>query len=461
MEIEVLGAGGGEVTGSAYLITNESSRVLVDFGMFQGAEEVERLNQLPQSLRQGVDAVVLTHAHLDHVGRLPLLTKFARGVPIYATGASIQMAGLILQDSAQLQLADAERRNRRSQGGLPVEPLYTVADVQKLAGNYRELPYNQSLTVAPGISVRAVDAGHMLGSVSLQFSVAAGNGDRTVVFSGDIGQRDSPILRDPVGFKSADLVIMESTYGDRDHRGLRETIEEANQIIRQAVIDRGKILVPVFAVGRAQLLLYLLAGAFQRGLLEPFPIYLDSPMAVKATQIYAENVELFDDEALTMYRSGQLSKHLRTVKASVSVQDSMALNDINGPCMILAGSGMCTGGRILHHLRHNLASPSTVVLIVGFQSHGSLGRRLVDGAPMVRMFGEEIPVRASIRTLGGFSAHAGQSELLRWAEPLARGCKRFVLTHGEDPQRRALAAELSKRFGVAAELPALGQRITL
>src|SRR5262249_23099999 len=248
--------------------------------------------------------------------------------------------------------------------------------------------------VAPGISIRAVEAGHMLGSVSLEATVEEDGKRRTVVFSGDLGPRGAPLHRDPVPFERADVVFMESTYGDRDHRSAHETSTQTREVIKKAVEASGKILVPVFAIGRTQLLLYLLAGAFQRGTLPRFPIYIDSPMAIKATKIYGKHNELFDEEALAMMGSGELRDNLESVSFCPSAEDSRALNDVPSPCLIMAGAGMCTGGRILHHFRHNLSRPQTTVLIVGYQGHGSLGRMLVDRKETVTIFGEKIPVRA-------------------------------------------------------------------
>src|SRR5262249_27829041 len=283
---------------------------------------------------------------------------------------------------------------------------YLQEDVERLRLLFQELPYDQMTTLAPGITVRAVEAGHMLGSVSIEMTVEEAGRKRVVIFSGDVGARGAPLHRDPVPFKHADIVFMESTYGDRDHRSLQETAIETREVVKKAVANSGKILLPVFAVGRTQLLLYLLAGAFQRGTLPPFPIYIDSPMAIQATKLYAKHVELFDDEALAMQKSGELREELETVKFCPSADDSPALNDVKGPCMILAGAGMCTGGRILHHFRHNLGRPGTTVLFVGYQGHGSLGRMIVDGKETVTIFGEKIPVRASVHTFGGLSGHA-------------------------------------------------------
>src|SRR6516165_8286538 len=300
MKITVHGAAGGEVTGSAYMLQTRDANVLVDFGLFQGARKVENYNRIPKKgAFEKLNAVVLTHAHLDHTGRLPLLTRAGYKGPIYATPATIDFADLILKDSAHLQKGDVERQNRRrSRMGQPLlDPLYEQPDVDRLSPLYKQLGYDEPTLLAPGIAVRAVEAGHMLGSVSLELTVEDEGKNKVVIFSGDLGPRGAPFHRDYVPFEKADFVFMESTYGDRDHRSLKETAIETREVIKKAGEAGAKILVPVFAVGRTQLLLYLLAGAFKRGTLPSFPIYIDSPMAIQATKLYGKHVELFDDEA--------------------------------------------------------------------------------------------------------------------------------------------------------------------
>jgi metallo-beta-lactamase family protein len=457
VRITLLGAAGGEVTGSAYLVHTSNTNVMVDCGLFQGAQKLENFNRLPTTsgLRQ-LDAVVLTHAHLDHTGRLPLLTRFDYKGPIYATPGTIALADLILKDSAYLQGEDAKRQNRRRSeaGKPPIEPLYTQKEVDRLQPLYRRMRYDHPTDVALGITVRAVEAGHILGSCSLEVTVEEGGRKKVVVFSGDIGPRGAPLHRDPVPFKHADLVFMESTYGDKEHPSLAETAVAAREAVKATVEQGGRVLVPVFAVGRSQLLLYLLAGAFKRGTLKPFPIFLDSPMAIRATDIYRSHPELFDDEAIAMRRSGDLSTHLRTVKVCQKAADSMALSDKPGPWMVLAGAGMCTGGRIMNHLQNHLPDPTTLLLMVGYQSRGSVGRALADGAKQVRIAGQKVQVRARTHLLGGLSGHAGQSDLLNWFGSLASSRPRVILTHGEDGPRSALRARIQERSGLSAEMPA-------
>jgi metallo-beta-lactamase family protein len=464
MIITIHGAGGGEVTGSAYLMQTREANVLVDFGLFQGARKIENYNRIPKKgAFEKLNAVVLTHAHLDHTGRLPLLTRAGYAGPIYATPATIDFADLILKDSAHLQKSDVERQSRRRQRmGQPVlDPLYEQQDVERMRPLYKKLGYDEPTPLAPGINVRAIEAGHMLGSVSLELTVEDEGKKKVVIFSGDLGPRGAPLHRDYVPFQKADFLFMESTYGDRDHRSLKETAIETREVVKKAVQAGAKILVPVFAVGRTQLLLYLLAGAFQRGTLPSFPIYIDSPMAIEATKLYAKHVELFDEEALAMQKSGELRQELETVTFCPTANDSRALNDVKGPCMIMAGAGMCTGGRILHHLRHNLARPETTVLFVGYQGHGSLGRMIVDGKEAVTIFGEKIPVRASVHTFGGLSGHAGQTDLLRWLDSFAASSPRVFLTHGEERGRKPLAKLIKERCKLRVDYPGMHETIEI
>ncbi len=454
----------GTVTGSAYLLQTARARVLIDFGMFQGFGGQEDLNVVPRTLDVAkLDAILVTHAHLDHTGRLPLLAKAGYRGTIYATEATIPLASLILRDSAHLQAMDVERLNRKRQraGETPLEPLYTAEHVAQILEQFAAVPYDQPVEVAPGIRVRWVEAGHMLGSASLQLCVQDGDTTKTIVFSGDVGPKGAPILEDAVGFEKADVVVMESTYGDRDNKVLAETVTEFEGIVKNAVARKAKMLVPVFAVGRTQLLLYLLAQMFRNRTVPKFPVFLDSPMGIEATKIYWEHMELFDDEFKALQRERPLMQDLSTLTVTPTAQDSMKLNDEKGPCLIMAGSGMCNGGRILHHLKQNLWREETAVLIVGYQGEGSLGRRLVDRDKVVSIFGEKIAVKASVHTLNGFSAHAGQTELLKWVGQMAQCRPRVFLTHGEARGRDPLAKLIQERFGLKAILPELGDTADL
>lgn len=460
MKVTFLGAAGGEVTGSAYLLETKSAAVLIDCGFFQGSNKTENYNRIPKrGAINHLNAVLLTHAHLDHTGRLPLLSHAEYHGPIYGTPATFELTDLILRDCAYLHAADVQRENRRrSERGQPwLEVLFSEKDVVKLRPLYKRVKYDQPTEVAPGIVARWVEAGHIFGSASIELTVEEAGRKKVIVFSGDLGPRGAPLHKDPVPFKRADVVFMESTYGDRNHKSLEQTAIEGREIIARAIENKGKILVPAFAIGRTQLLLYLLAGAFKRKTLPPFPIYVDSPMAIEATHVYKRHAELFDEEAMAMMQSGELHKHTRTVRPCPSANDSRGLNRVRGPCLIMAGAGMCTGGRIMHHLKHNLPIAETTVLIAGFQSQGSLGRALVDGKKVVTIQGQKIPVRASIRTMGGLSGHAGQSDLVRWFDSMAASRPRVILTHGEDKARDALRGIIADKHQLKCECPKLNE----
>ncbi len=464
MNITLHGAAGGEVTGSAYWVQTRSASILVDCGLFQGGSRAEARNRVPGGPRAAkLNAVLLTHGHLDHTGRLPLLAQLGYNGPVYATQATTELAALILRDSAKIQSQDAERRNRkRERAGEPIEaPLYTPEQAEAIIRRFEAVPYRRPVTVAPGIQATWSEAGHMLGSGSILLEILEDGRTKRVVFSGDLGPRGAPILRDFEPFHAADTVFLESTYGDREHRPFAETVEEFVGVVQKAVADGGKILVPTFAVGRAQLLTVLLSWIFRTRKVRPFPVFLDSPMAIEAGKIYMAHPELFDDEMVQFLKERPMREDLRTLKYSVTAEDSRRINDQPGPCLVMAGAGMCNAGRILHHLKHSLWRPGTHVLIVGYQSHGSLGRRLVDGEKVVSIHGEKVAVRAEVHTLGGFSAHAGQKDLLSWLEPMTATKPNVVLTHGEESARAGLAKAIRERHGIQCVLPVLGDVIDI
>lgn len=453
-----------EVTGSAYLVNYDSYFLLIDFGMFQGGARQDVKNRVPSTINVSkLNAVLITHCHLDHVGRLPLLVKKGYKGPIYLTKASLELTRLILHDAARLQETDIVRINRKRlrQGKEPLEPLFTTQDVDALEQLYYPVNYGESFEAAPGIYAKFVDAGHILGSAVIQLIIDRPIQKVSIVFSGDLGQLNSPILQDFERLDKADVVIMESTYGNHNHRPIGETVEEFEQIVNKAVEENGKILVPTFAVGRAQVLLYYLAEMFRKNHVPQFPVFLDSPMAIEATKIYERYPELLDTEARERIKEHYFLREFSSLRLCQSVEESMEINSIAGPCLIMAGSGMCTGGRILHHLKHNLWRPETWVIFVGYQSHGTLGRMLIDGIKKVKILGEQVVVKAKIKTLGGFSAHAGQNDLLSWLEGFIQSRPRIILTHGEKVPREVLAQKIEERFGIHAELPKLGDTIEI
>ena len=463
MTITFYGATGG-VTGTSYYVESGQSAIMIDCGMFQGgkAEELRNKNAPPVDYVT-LDAIILTHAHLDHCGRLPLVARKGFGGAIYATPATIDLVKLVLLDALKVQTNDLEKFNRRllRSGKSPVTAAYDEKDVDAVIRRLKPIPYHQLFPVANGMEIIVDEAGHIMGSGSIKLVVKEGNQTKSVVFSGDLGPKQLPIVRDAEPFTEADMVIMESTYGDRDHKPLQETIDEAIAIIKQAISLKGKILVPSFAIGRTQDILYYVEQAFNKSGLTRFPIYIDSPMAIEATNIYMSHPELFDKEMNEFVAGGDRLNDQKYIHPTPTPEESKRLNDVPGPCMIIAGSGMCNAGRITHHLRHNLWRPETSVLIVGYQAEGTLGRKLVDGARSVQIFGERVAVRAQIHKLGGFSAHAGQGDLLNWFNALAPCRPKVVLTHGEDKARQVLSDIILHRYGLRPVLPQYGDMIEL
>lgn len=444
----------GEVTGSSTLLETGRARVLIDFGLFQGGPGQDAKNRRRHDFSR-LDAVVLTHAHVDHSGRLPLLSSYGYTGPIWCTPETIDLCRVMLRDSAQVQEADAREDTRRNlrRGKEPVEPLYTKAEAEQVLGTFKPVRYGTPTEVAPGVRVRLVDAGHILGSASVEVTIEEGGGTKTIVFSGDIGVSNVPINHNPERFEHADLVVMESTYGDRDHRSREATVEEFRSIIHDAVWEHQRVFVPAFAVGRTQLLMYELAALGQSGRVPSFPVYIDSPLASEATEVYMKHRGSLDADARAMFEYAEKPNSVPVYTFLEKAEDSRRLNDMSGAAVVIAGSGMCTGGRIVHHLKHNLWRRDARVMIVGYQPSGSIGRRLAEGAGVVRVLGDWVKVRAKIHTLGGFSAHAGQSELVAWASSWAKSRPRVLLNHGEDYARLALATRLSRDLGVRAETP--------
>ena len=459
----------GEVTGSAYLVETPSSTVLVDFGMFQGDKDDDARNVIPGRIhRMNIDAVVLTHAHLDHCGRLPLLVREGYRGAIYATPAARDLAEIILLDAAHIMEVDFARRRRRSQErGRKLnrydQPLYETEDVVQTLELIEEIDYGISTDVTTDCQIIFHDAGHMLGSSSVELRITLDDGSqRVVLFSGDVGPPNFPYLRDPQPPSKADVVFLESTYGDRDHKSLDDTLDEFERILVEAVEANGKVFIPAFAIGRAQQMLFHLAELIRKQRIPSLPIFLDSPMAIKAVNVYRMHRDLFDAESTKLSEHGQMEHDLRSLVLCTSAEESKQINEAQGPFIVIAGSGMCTAGRIMHHLRNSLDDQRSHFIIAGYQARGSLGRRLVDGATEVVIHGERKLVKARIHTLGGFSAHAGQTDLIAWFAHVSQGGSPLTfLTHGEQDARTALKDKLSELYNVNAYLPAYSEHLVI
>jgi metallo-beta-lactamase family protein len=445
MQLEFFGAA-GEVTGSCHILRVAGRQLLLDCGMIQGGHDAPARNRLPFPFdAKAIDAVVLSHAHIDHCGRLPLLVKRGYRGPIYTNKACADLVPILLRDSATLALRDVDRAARN---GERIEPLYDLEDVEATLKQLVPIAYDTRRDLLPGVAVRVRDAGHILGSSSVELWASEGGATRKVVFSGDLGQYDTPILQDPYKFESADLVLMESTYANRLHRGREDTERELGGILAQAARDGGNVIVPAFAIGRSQELLYLLAKHYGEWHLARWKVFLDSPMAIAASRVYWNNPDRFDEETTRLRESFRGMPPLPNLVLSESSEDSRAINNLRGGALIIAGSGMANGGRVLHHLKHNLERPECHVVIVGFQAPGTLGRQLVDRQPEVRIHGQRVRCLAQVHTLGGLSAHGDQDDLLRWYDSFA-GRPPVYLVHGEVPSAEALAGKLREHGAVA------------
>ena len=449
MQLEFFGAA-GEVTGSCHIVRAGGRQLLLDCGMIQGGADAAARNRRAFPFEAAsIDAVVLSHAHIDHCGRLPLLVARGFRGPIYTNPPCADLLPILLRDAADLAAREAERANRdAARDEDRITPLFEPADVDAVMRQVRRAAYDTPFQPLPGITVRVREAGHILGSSSIEMWIEEAGVRRKLVFSGDLGQYDTPILHDPYVFGSADLVLMESTYGDRRHRGREDTARELGAILAQAAGDGGNVVVPAFAIGRSQELLYLLAQHYGEWQLARWKIFLDSPMAIAASHVYWRHPERFDAEATRLRETFSGMPPLPNLVLTETADQSRAINQIRAGALIIAGSGMANGGRVLHHLKHNLERPECHVVIVGFQAPGTLGRQLVDRQPEVRIHGRRVGVAAQVHTLGGLSAHADQEQLLRWYDSF-KDRPPVYLVHGEPQAAEALAVRLRERSASA------------
>lgn len=434
------------VTGSCHLLEVSGKRIMIDCGMFQGSRELSEENAEDFGFDpKSIDLLLLTHAHLDHCGRIPLLVKRGFIGEIIATSATQELARVVLLDAAHLQEEEAERNLRRAHrhGRDHVEPLYDRLDALNAIGQFgRAVGYGETIEIAPKVTATFYDAGHILGSASIRIE-QKGDKKRSVIFSGDIGNAGRPLLRKPQMPPKADVVVMETTYGDRNHKAIEPTIAELYQAITETLARGGNVVIPTFALERAQEILFTLREGVEQGYLpKNLPVFLDSPMAISATEIFRRHHECYDDAIREQFQGKRDPFALPGLRFTRETAESIALNRLVGGAVIMAGSGMCTGGRVRHHLRHNLWRKDSSVVFVGYAASGTLARILIDGARTIRLFGEEIKVNAHLYTINGFSAHAGRDELLAWHGALKP--KHTILVHGEEKIMSRFAKALEK-----------------
>lgn len=448
-----------DVTGSCHRIEVAGRQLLVDCGMFQGGRELDAENSEPFGFDPArIDTVLLTHAHLDHCGRLPLLVKAGFRGEIICTAPTAELARIVLTDAARIAEEDAARASRRRGGNDAVRPLYTRGDVDAVLERIgRVVRYEELLSLADGLTVSFHDAGHILGSASVLLQVEERGRTRRLLLSGDIGNRGRPILRDPAP-PMADIVLMETTYGDRQHRSVRASVDELIEAVDATLKRHGNVVIPSFALERTQEILFYLREAIDEGRLpRSLPVFLDSPMAASTIEVYRRYPEFYDEHARAIVASGSDPFSMPGLRMTREHEESMGINRIEGGAVIIAGSGMCTGGRVRHHLRHNLGHDRSAIVFIGFAARGTPARRIIDGARYINLLGEDVPVRARIHTINGFSAHADQAELLRW-HAAAGGRERTILVHGEETAMGEFARLLD---GVPVSMPALGSELVL
>ena len=456
--------GAGSVTGSSYLVeTHLGKKVLVDCGLFQGGAQMEMRNSAEWGFDpREVETLFLTHAHIDHCGRIPKLVRDGFTGKIISSSPTEELCRIMLLDSAHIQEMDAEwqsRKNKR-QAKREILPLYTEEDAGASLKFFSPVERDKIIQVGPGIRARLRNAGHILGSCILELWIGEKDDSVKIVFSGDLGRKDQLIVRDPHEIIDADYVFIESTYGDRLHRSFEDSKDEFLDAIRYSVSCGEKIVIPAFAVERTQEIIYVLSDFCRQGLIPDIPVYLDSPLAIKATEIFRENKKCYDQEAKAIVDQGYDPFDMPNLRFTLTTRESMAINETPGSAIIISANGMCTAGRIKHHLKHNLWRKGASLVIVGFQAKGTTGRRIVEGAKQVKIFRENVSVRAKVFTIGGFSAHADQNGLLEWMSHFESKPRVFVI-HGEQTASDALAGKIRERFGLTARVPKWKEHLVL
>lgn len=455
--------GTGTVTGSCYLLETGNLRILVDCGMFQGKKELRLRNYQSLVDPKTIDYILLTHAHIDHSGLIPRFHKQGFQGKVLATKATVDLCQIMLPDSGHIQELEAEWENRkaRRRGDRLREPLYTAQDAQECLKIFEGVQYGQDITLAGNIRSRFLDAGHILGSSIIEIWIKETNREMKIVFSGDLGNKNTPIIRDPAVVNEADYLLIESTYGNRFHEPLANEAQKLKEIIIETVKNKGNIVIPSFAVERTQEILYALNNMFEHRELPPVPVYIDSPLAVSATEIFRNNRDCYDEEALKLLASGDDPFSFPGLTFVREAEESIAINESKGSKIIISSSGMCDAGRIKHHLKHNLWRKECAVVFVGFQAEGTLGRRILDGEKKVKIFGEIINVAAKIYSLPGFSAHADQTGLLSWVSQFTHKPQRAFVVHGEKEASLTLARLIEEKTGISTVIPEIGEEYLL
>ena len=463
MKITFHGAA-AEVTGACYLVETSEVRFLIDCGMFQGGREADRKNLAALAFEiEHLDFVLVSHAHIDHCGLLPRLTNFGLHGPIYATEATCDLLPIMLKDSAYIQEKEALWQNRVRRRGRPLQreiaPLYTVAQAEACLRQVHGISYGREFRPHPRVRARFLDAGHILGAAIVEVWIREHSKTKKLVYSGDLGQPARPIVRDATSVDHADVLLIESTYGNRLHKDMGATADELVEVINDTLRRRGNVIVPAFALGRTQDMLAVLVEETSKGRLRDLNVFVDSPLATRATEITLKHREVLDDTARRLLAArgrAQLPIHIRFIE---DVEESKALNRIRSGAVIIASSGMCDGGRVKHHLEHNLGRPECSILFTGFQAAGTLGRRIVDGARSVKLFGENVPVRARIHTLGGLSAHADRDALLAWLRRFKTAPREVFVVHGEAETANGFAALIEEDLRWKARAPVYGETV--
>lgn len=465
MKIKILGAG-KNVTGSKFLIEIKGVRILIDCGLFQERDFKNRNWEDFPVPPESIDAVFLTHAHLDHCGFLPKLVKDGFSGRIYCTEPTEEIAKIALLDSAKLQVEDAEKKRKRHEkegrkGPYPEIPLYDIEDAEKVFPLFHSVNYNSPVKIGENIVINFYDAGHILGSSMVKIEISENGREKKLIFSGDIGRWDKPILSDPTIFKTADYVFMETTYGNRLHESKEEAIEKFINIINETVNGGGNIVIPTFAIERAQEILYYLNKFLYKDLIPHLIVFVDSPMAIDVTEVFKKHTEYFDEETKNLIKNGQSPFNFPMLKLTKSTHESKAINYIKGSSIIMAGSGMCTGGRIKHHLITNITRAESTILFVGYQAKGTLGREILEKKEKVRILGQFYPVKARIEKINGFSAHADRDELLKWISGIENAPEKIFLIHGEEETIEEFKEILKEKIKSEIFIPSYLEEYTL